>query len=39
MKDPDTPQGTIALLLVYLLIVIALWGNAYMTMLSRGATQ
>lgn len=39
MKEPDTPQGTIALLLVYLLIIIALWGSAYMTMLSRGLTQ
>jgi hypothetical protein len=39
MKEPDTPQGTIALLLVYVLIIIALWGSAYLTMLSRGATQ
>ena len=36
MKDPDTPMGTIALLLVYLVIIVVLWGNAYMTMLSRG---
>jgi hypothetical protein len=39
MKEPVTPQGTIALLLVYLVIVIALWGNAYLTVLSRGGTQ
>jgi hypothetical protein len=39
MKEPDTPQGTLALLLVYALIVIALWGSAYLTMLSRGTTQ
>ncbi|HXF61009.1 MAG TPA: cytochrome c oxidase subunit 2A [Caldilineaceae bacterium] len=38
-QGPDTPQGTIALLLVYALIVLALWGNAYLTMLSRGVTQ
>ncbi len=36
---PQAPQGTIALLLVYLVIIIALWGNAYLTMLSRGVTQ
>jgi hypothetical protein len=39
MKEPTTPQGTIALLLVYILIVIALWGSAYLTMLSRGVAQ
>jgi hypothetical protein len=38
-KEPDTPQGTIALLLVYLVVIIVLWGSAYMTMLSRGMTQ
>jgi hypothetical protein len=39
MKGPDTPQGTIALLLVYAIIVIALWSNVYLTMISRGAAQ
>jgi hypothetical protein len=39
MKGPDTPQGTIALLLVYIVIVVALWSNVYFTMLSRGVTQ
>lgn len=39
MKGPKTPQGTIALLLVYAVIVIALWSNVYFTMLSRGVTQ
>lgn len=39
MKEPTTPQGTIALLLIYVLIIIALWGSAYLTMLSRGMTQ
>lgn len=38
-KGPDTPQGTIALLLVYLVIVVTLWGSVYLTMLSRGVTQ
>ncbi len=39
MKDPDTPKGTLALLALFLLFTIVLWGTAYMTMLSRGATQ
>lgn len=39
MKEPDTPQGTLALLLVYVVIIIVLWGSAYLTMLSRGMTQ
>jgi hypothetical protein len=39
MKEPDTPQGTIALLLVYVVIIVALWGSAYLTLLSRGMTQ
>ncbi|MDW8327483.1 MAG: cytochrome c oxidase subunit 2A [Anaerolineales bacterium] len=33
------PQGTIAVVLIYLLIIIALWGSAYFTALSRGVTQ
>jgi hypothetical protein len=39
MRDPDTPKGTIALMLVYVVIIIALWSNVYLTILSRGATQ
>jgi hypothetical protein len=39
MKGPDTPKGTIALLLVYAVVLVVLWGNAYFTMLSRGVTQ
>ena len=39
MEGPKTPQGTIALLLVYLVIVIALWSSVYLTMISRGVTQ
>ncbi|RIK52355.1 MAG: hypothetical protein DCC57_09995 [Chloroflexi bacterium] len=38
-QGPDTPQGTIALLLVYLLVILALWGNVYFTMVSRGVAQ
>lgn len=39
MKGPDTPKGTIALLMVYVVIIIGLWSNVYFTMLSRGVTQ
>lgn len=39
MKEPTTPKGTIALLAIFLLITVVLWANAYLVMLSRGATQ
>ncbi|MBI1295131.1 cytochrome c oxidase subunit 2A [bacterium] len=39
MKDPDTPKGAIALMIVYAVIILALWSNVYLTLLSRGATQ
>lgn len=32
------PQGTVAIIIIYILLIIALWGSAYLTMLSRGAT-
>jgi hypothetical protein len=32
-------MGTIALLAVYVVIILLLWGNVYFTMLSRGVTQ
>ncbi|MCA9949619.1 MAG: cytochrome c oxidase subunit 2A [Anaerolineales bacterium] len=32
------PQGTIAIIIIYILLIIALWGSAYLTLLSRGAT-
>ncbi len=42
MNDKDkykTPQGTIALMVIFVILIIALWGSAYLTMLSRGVTQ
>jgi hypothetical protein len=39
VNNPDTPKGTIALLLVYGAILVALWANVYFTMLSRGVNQ
>ncbi len=41
MKKKDsnkTPQGTIALMIIFILLIIALWGSTYLTLLSRGAT-
>lgn len=37
-KKYKTPQGTVAIVIVYILIIIALWGSAYLTMLARGVT-
>jgi hypothetical protein len=31
-----TPQGTIALMVIFIILIIALWGSAYLTMLARG---
>lgn len=42
MEDKDkykTPQGTIAIIIIYIILIILLWGSAYLTMLSRGVTQ
>ena len=39
MNEKDkykTPQGTIALMVIFIILIIALWGSAYLTMLSRG---
>ena len=30
------PQGTIAIIVIYIILLVALWGSAYLTMLSRG---
>ena len=30
------PQGTIALMVIFIILIIALWGSAYLTMISRG---
>lgn len=38
-KDYKAPQGTIAIIVIYIILIIALWGSAYLTLLSRGLTQ
>ena len=35
----DVPQGTIAVIAIYVLFIVVLWGSAYLTLLSRGVTQ
>ena len=37
--EPFRPVGTITLLGIYFLLLILLWGNVFMTMLSRGVTR
>lgn len=37
-KDYKVPAGTITILVIFVLLLIALWGSAYLTMLSRGVT-
>jgi cytochrome c oxidase subunit IIa family protein len=40
--DKDTyhaPQGTLALLLVYLALIVAGWAGVYLLVLSRGAVR
>jgi hypothetical protein len=37
-KKYKTPQGTVALIILYIVLIIALWGSAYLTMLARGVT-
>ena len=39
VKDPVTPHGTIALLVLFILLTVGLWFNAYFIVLSRGVTQ
>jgi flagellar basal body-associated protein FliL len=42
MNEKDkykTPQGTVAIIIIYLIVIIALWGSAYLTLLSRGVTN
>lgn len=37
-KKHKTPQGTIAIMVIFVITIIALWGSAYLTLLSRGLT-
>jgi hypothetical protein len=38
-EPPPKPSGTIAVLLIYALISVILWGSVYITLLLRGSTQ
>lgn len=37
-KGPQTPQGTIVLMVVFIVLLIALWGSTYLTLMARGGT-
>ncbi len=40
MKDrPPKPKGTLAVLVIFALIIVASWIAVYLTLLLRGATQ
>ncbi|NPV78100.1 MAG: cytochrome c oxidase subunit 2A [Anaerolineae bacterium] len=36
MKSDDQPKGTLAILILYLVLLIAIWGLVYKIMLQRG---
>ena len=36
-KEPNTPQGTVVLISIFLILTVALWFNAYFVVVSRGA--
>jgi sensor domain CHASE-containing protein len=36
-KPPDTPQGTVVLIAIFMVLTLVLWFNAYFIVLSRGA--
>jgi hypothetical protein len=38
-SEHPKPVGTMALLLLYVLLIVLLWGNVYLTMLERGVTR
>ena len=38
-RNPKAPMGTVVLLVVFIVILVALWANAYSVLLSRGVTQ
>lgn len=37
-REYKTPSGTIALMVIFIILLVTLWGSVYLTMLSRGAT-
>jgi len=39
VKEPKAPQGTLALMALFVLLILAFWANAYFVVLSRGVTQ
>lgn len=37
-KSHKTPQGTVALMIGFIILIILLWGMTYLTLLMRGGT-
>ena len=38
-KKYKAPQGTVAVIAIYVLLIVILWGSAYLTLLARGIVQ
>jgi hypothetical protein len=38
-EEQPRPKGTIAVLVVFAVIIVVLWGSVYLTLLLRGAAQ
>jgi cytochrome c oxidase subunit IIa family protein len=40
MEETDPkPKGTVAVLVIFALLIVVLWGSVYLTLLFRGAAQ
>lgn len=37
-KEAHTPQGTIVIMIIFVLLIITLWGSVFLTLLARGGT-
>ena len=38
-KKYKAPMGTIAILSIYVILIILMWGSVYLVLLSRGGTS
>jgi hypothetical protein len=39
VEEEQKPKGTIAVVVVFAVIIVVLWGSVYVTLLLRGAAQ
>jgi hypothetical protein len=38
-ESPFKPKGTIAILVIFAVMIVLLWGSVYLALLLRGVTQ